>query len=264
MDRPTLEFIYGQAATKTLREQVLTSEELNDLPGSQYAMRNPDGGLSIYNFPKSPPAHVASDIKTLVSVAMQYKDSSEQDTQIWYCDNSITLLFHKEKFGQVCIGYTHTEPFKILEHWSKLPDDKLLTQPELIQLLRTKFYKCIGTHPNLIKVIRNINTKTVSESETNMQRSKTSISKSLVREATGLEAVPETLTLHVQVHEERPFTAVIECAIEFDEGLDKFRISPYPGEITKAVIASDKALLGEIEKVQKDLGTNFPVYHGNV
>ncbi len=259
MKRDALEFVYEQAAEKTFRSEILTSAELPGMPSTMFAKRDADGTMEFESFPMGPDAHKAKDIETLVKVA---HDRGVNSPEIWCAGNEVKLIFDPNKRDEIKVTYTTTEPFELLQYWAKMAQGVALTQPELIQILRTKLAGCYDAHAGLLTTVRNVNTKRLQDSNSDQQRTKVSISRSVINEATGLDALPEALNLDVPIHQERKYRTSVQCAFEFDVQIEKFKIFVLPGEIVTAQLEADGNIKNEIEDAMKNLDVEYPIYHG--
>src|ERR1019366_440856 len=120
------------------------------------------------------------------------------------------------------------------------------------------------TMPTIVDCIRVIKWEASSASDGNIQRGKTSVGKAATAAATGLESVPEQVTLSVPIFDNSfmPKPYDVRCALEIFEDTARLQLFPLPGEIEKAYARAEADLcqslhdlLGAESKVPVYLGT---------
>lgn len=262
MDSATIETLYKKFAEAIPGEkQILTAKQVPDMPSHGF-MAMVEGQWQWKELPAAPSQHNAEDVSTLVAIGK--KRAAEDLGEIWCDSNEVTLTFDtvNKPNDYVKLTYSFTAQTDLISSWDDSGNGVALSQPELVLLLRTTLYGCYGSYPNLLKSARKVDSKKVQEATGIVERSKASISKSLLAEVSGMDDIPDVIEFEFPIHQERKFKTKVKVAFEFDAHAERFKLVPLPGELTRALIEARNNIGTEIADEQAAQGTAFPVYYG--
>lgn len=265
MDSATIETLYKKFAEAIPGEkQILTTKQVPGMPSHGF-MAFENGSWTWTDFPDSPVNHKALDIKSLVAIGKKRAEDYENVCEIWCDDNRILCTFDVLEFQRDDAGYLlhYTRQFDTIRTWDANGGNGVaLSQPELVFILRTTLYGCYGSYPKLLTSARRVDVRKAQEATGVVEKSKASISKSLLAEVSGMDDIPDVIEFEIPIHQERAFRTKIKVAFEFDAQAERFKLVPLPGELTKALIEARNNIGKEIEEQQQAQGTAFPVYYG--
>lgn len=261
-----IKFIYEQAGKKSLESRICDNLQCTEFPPGHVLIEDESGGIHFHKVPQFVHRHQASDLQTLIGVLHDRNGSSDLQAEIWINKTSVEGILepsssYRTEDVRVSVGFTFSKPFQLLSSWDST-NGLMLSQAELILWLRTTFHCCFNSHPNMLSLLRKIDTRKAQEASGVVERSNVSISKKIIAEVSGLDQLPETLVLDVPVLVERPFRANVHCAFEFDPSSERFKIVPYPGEINNAIQQSVTHIHGELLERMEQSGLKAPIYHG--
>lgn len=137
---------------------------------------------------------------------------------------------------------------------------KALDQRSLLWVLRTTFKDCLAKAGNLIEALRKMRWEASTTTDAEVKRGKASYGNSVALAVTGIEAVPEYVTLQVPVFAAY-FQSVqdIEFVLDPDEATKTFKFLPLPGAIEKAIQAAEQELGLAVRAAVPE---EIPVYFG--
>lgn len=140
--------------------------------------------------------------------------------------------------------------------WLSTQSSKDMNQEAFIRTLRITLRSCF---PNtaLLTIIREVKFDSTTGVTSETQHGRQSISRSIINEVKGLGTIPEEVQLSVQPYENLPYKATVTCAIEINEKTATFKLTPYPGELTKAI----ESVLAE---AVKRLPEEVPCFRGDL
>lgn len=265
MDSATIETLHKKFAEAIPGEkQILTAKQVPGMPSHGF-MALENGSWAWNEFPDLPVNHESLDIKSLVAIGKTRAEHYDSKLcEIWCDDNKILCTFDVMEFQRDNAEYVlhYTRQLELLQEWDDSGSGVALSQPELVFILRTTLYGCYGSYPNLLKSARRVDVRKAQEATGVVEKSKASISKSLLAEVSGMDDIPDVIEFEIPIHQERAFRTKIKVAFEFDPQTERFKLVPLPGELTKALIEARANIGKEIEEQQQAQGTAFPVYYG--
>lgn len=259
MDSATIETLYKKFAEAIPGEkQILTAKQVPGMPSHGFMAM--EGGKWTWKELLWHSQHEAHDIPTLVAIGKNRAAHGE----IWCDEFQIYLTFDAivEPHDHVVYKLEQAAQLELLRKWDASGNGVALSQPELVLILRTTLYGCYGSYPKLLTSARRVDVRKAQEATGVVEKSKASISKSLLAEVSGMDDVPDIVEFEIPIHQERPFRTKVKVAFEFDPQTERFKLVPLPGELTKALIEARNNIGKEIEEEQQAQGTAFPVYYG--
>ncbi len=219
---------------------------------------------------RKPHHHKAYDFETLAKRNV----SEEGNVSFWYSANNTgdgnypnaTAIFDNDYRDEIVLRMGISDQLSEIIEWSDSGyDGHLLDHKQIFRLFRTLFRENLKAHEGILK----INYTAAAQSESEQKRSGQSISKSMMKEASNVDKLPEVLRFNIPYFEEALCAAcVFEVQVAFDiiAEDEKFRMIVLPGEIDAAVFEADEFLRKKIEaavgEAYKDTEINPPVYRG--
>lgn len=190
-------------------------------------------------------------------------EAFDPNNSFWYDENGVTFIMDDFASQDRAVLSLPKSP-----QWLAILDlakGRAMSQRDLIQLLRTTLRDCLGKCGDLIKNLREIKWKSLAEGESNIQRGKASIGKTIQQQIEGLGEIPEYITLTVPFWANRVLVYVdVECSLDPDEATTTFKLVPLPGKVERA---TEMALDALHEAVVGSFGSEeppFPIYRGSV
>ena len=224
----------------------------NDRLGNYYLV-GPDGKAEAQTV--DPPWHSES-LSTPAAMAKFVSDHELPHAAIFLTDFKIVFVHDiDDRRDRAICDLKESDPYKWLSHFWNQPQ----SQADMVRLLRITFRGCLPTDSTLLALIRNLKFNLQQDGTMAIQHGRESLGKSIMTQVTGEVKIPEEVVFQTPIYENHPFTFPIACALEIMPHEQKFRITPYPGEVRKAM---DAALM-DIEHVF-DGDKMPPVYRGSV
>lgn len=204
--------------------------------------------------------HHALDLATIVAFAKRFKTDKPS---IWYHRSGVVCLVNdSDRREKVSFALSYSPQLVELQNLEK---KQAIDQRAIIMLLRTTFKNCLSRCPKLIDTLRSIKWGVAKDGQSDIGRGKSSIGQSLRAELTGIEAIPEYVTLSVPIFANGSLAFIqsdVECVIEPLEQNQSFQLFPVPGALELA-IANAEGLIEQAVKgsfAAKD--DSIPVYYG--
>jgi len=202
------------------------------------------------------PMDEASTAFTIASLLEWTRSKNDIDLQeVWYSPKAVVAWSIAAAHGMASDTCTFRLPFskqfsRLIE-LDKRPDGQTYSQPELWHLLRTVFPDCFPSHPNLAAQIGKVDIKKAAESTAVVKRDGVSLSRSMVAEASGANALPEVITFDIPVYEIASVSLNVDvrCAFALDAQQERFQLHVLPGEIERAYRRSEIRIASMIEEV---------------
>ena len=203
--------------------------------------------------------HYANDLLTIAAFSAKFKQSA-----IWYSRDAVVCLIddtkRREKVTLDIATSNQVVKLKALEE-----QKPLMSQRDVLFMLRTVFTPAaLAKFPKLIDLLRQVKFATGEKSESNVQRGKSSVGKSLQVEASFIEDVPDQITLSIPVFANAfaRWTFDVICALEIYEAEQKIQLFPLPGEVEKAVAAGEESLCTALTRAANEVTSSAPIYYG--
>lgn len=182
-------------------------------------------------------------------------EDQKQDRSSVFIADAVVIFVRdlEDRRDRAYCNLIESEPYR----WLKEKSASMLSQADLIRLLRITFKGCLGADTALLALVRKLKFDASANASVDITHGRESVGKSINSQIMGVEAIPEEVVLRVPVFENHPFIAAINCAIEVFPHEQCFKVTPYPLQVRKAMAES----LDSIESVlaQEDLP---PVYRG--
>lgn len=135
-------------------------------------------------------------------------------------------------------------PYMKLVEVAKSPVGLTFKQHELYNLLKTTLCGCFPRLPDLVNTIGRVDFHKRAEATGQVSRNNTSISKTLVALAAGMDNLPEYPTFDVPLFRSGwSVTAAVRCYLEADPQSESFRLVVLPGEVEHAAEYAADAIL---------------------
>lgn len=129
---------------------------------------------------------------------------------------------------RVRMPLTKTAPFVYLER-----KDNWMDQDEFVRMLWIDFNGCFKTDV-LLKSVENVNFSVGTTAAAGKQGERASVSREIKAEAVGASKVPEEVDVYLNLFDEIESKTIIRCAVELDASNHRFKLTPFPSEVTKA------------------------------
>lgn len=267
MDKALFEAI-GQQAVGGQNARVIP------IPGAahRFLLQSPSGLLSEREVTPPPREHQARSLQTVLELAKQHSlfapptvplkvdAGALPAVAIWYSRNRVVaLLDDATRRDRIYLPLEASPQLKKLAELERTAT--LLTQREIIFLLRTLFHDCLGRCGDLLGVLRTAKIKRSEDGLATVQHGKSSVGRSMQAELTGLASIPEYLVLDVPLFASVfAYRGQIHCALEIDVATERFQILPLPKQIELAISEAEEAIGEEIASAVRD--DDIAVRHG--
>lgn len=129
---------------------------------------------------------------------------------------------------RVRMPLTKTPPLLYLER-----KDNWMDQDEFVRMLWIDFNGCFKTDV-LLKSVENVNFSVGTTAAAGKQGERASVSREIKAEAVGASKVPEEVDVYLNLFDEIECKTIIRCAVELDASNHRFKLTPFPSEVTKA------------------------------
>lgn len=229
-------------------------------PTEMMAVKGADGKVEFIGGLPSKRKHKASDLPTLVAFAERFSGKSA----IWYSRSAVVCLIDDgDRRDIVTLPFGLSVPMtRLFELQTSRPH---IGQRELIFSMRTTFDGCLGECPTFIDALRNVKSEKVATGATKIERGKSSLGKEIRAEVSGVENVPDYVTLTVPAFEQQIGTGSypVRCVVEVNETQDPptFQLFPTPGQLESALVAAEESIVKMLAAMLgKD--SKIPVYYG--
>lgn len=203
--------------------------------------------------------HTAQDLETIAAFADKFTSAA-----IWVSRRDIVLLVNDDdRRERVYVEMIQSDE---IDRLGELGEAKpLLDQRAILFMLRTVFTQdALPKFPKLIDTLRSVKFEAQTSADSKIERGKSSVGKALNVHASGLESVPEQVTLSVPIFENSFATlrVDVQCALEIYEAEQRLQLFPLPGEVEGAYAKAESHLC---ELIRDLLGKDsaVPVYYGS-
>lgn len=241
--------------------------KLEQEPAHVYGVWNPESGvLETRAATPNPRAHEALDLSAVVEFAKRSATKGEEadeptETAVWYCRNAVVcLLDDATRRDRVTLPLSPSRQMQQLALWDKARVS--VSQRDLIFIIRTTFDGCLGQAGNLLENLRRIKFDRSESGESSVRQGAVSLGKRVVAEVTGIDAIPDYVTLTVPVFAGpvNPGFFDVRCALEADPATASFQVIPLPNAVEQATAEAERAI-GEQLRSQLE-GCAAEVYYG--
>ena len=202
-----------------------------------------------------PRAHEAFSLDAIVQFAQR-----EQNPVVWYNDGGATVILDDSTRRDRCtLVFDRSAQLATISGWgAKSPP---MEQAQLLLLLRTLFKYNLQQAPKLLDILKSIRFTSGKLVDSTALKNKSSISRSIEEEVTGVERLPDDFMLNVPIFAP-PFNAMegaIEVALEADAASETFTLYPLPGAIESAVELAVQTIGARLREA---LGKDVMICHG--
>jgi len=246
---------------KALAEQSVkaatVSPVLIDLT-KDYVFRDGDGRIEYLHGGPPYRSHEADDLETIVAFA---NDPQWPNAALWYSSAQVVCLLDGKDRREGVRLTLETSP-----QWSDLVSQdagpKGMSQRELLSKLRILYRDNLERAGDIIGVLKVIDWKAGAAGNSNIDRGKSSVGKTITAELQGVKNIPEYVSLMVSpwLGVMRSVHVVVECAIEIDEATQTFKFFPLPGQLDKASVEAEAELHAKLAAMLETV--DVPIYHG--
>lgn len=208
----------------------------------------------------TPRAQVALAIETILALAVESGNAGEHPV-IWHDHDSVVLDYVPEYGDEYATFALREHPhFTTLKNLTESP--RQYTQAEFLHLLKYKFFGIID--PTFVAALTKVKFTKQTENGGEINRGKESIGRSVQAQVTGVEGLPEEVTLRLRVYENLGLGEgfPVHCQITVHMESEKFSISAFPCELQAAIDAS-QATLHEMIVAGFDGSTDVKVRYGS-
>jgi hypothetical protein len=206
--------------------------------------------------------HEADDLDTVAAVAERWKDGGGF-VSVWYDRAAAQAVgaIDGERPRTCVLSLNPSPQLAQLAEWRNR-GRVMVPQKELVVLLRTLFDGCWANTPTLLTAVRSLRTSKAAEVNSQIERGRVSLGKSMVAEMSGVGAIPEEVRFVVPV-----FTgaaaqarAEVRVAVDPDPETEQFTLIVLPEEIERAYWLGEERLRVLLEDLLE--GSEIPLYHG--
>lgn len=221
------------------------------LPDRHYSQFVING--EVKQFTHEPPAekYTACDIETLASF-------TEDNSIVWHCDNTVIAVV------EATSNYRDdrvTMELRQSEKWRSLLTDahKPRMHQEFIRwLVRNLRDELEASAPGLLGIIRNLKFRSLDQGESDVQHGKESMGRSVAREISGAEALPETVTIKLRRWAKLEIFVEVECLLVLDTDERKLALQP----LADATEQAEHDAQGQLHELIAS-AVECPVAYGN-
>ena len=174
--------------------------------------------------------------------SMKERGVNPEDGVAYVSRESIVYCYSfEDRRNRAVLPLVKSLPFRSLE--KLYADVSLMTQKEIVKLLRITFNGCLPTDSNLISVLRRVVWNNNGQVEGNLQRGKEGISKQTLAEVNGINDFPEQFGMNVSVFENYKLDNRVNVALEIVPDAQRFEIIPFPNELHNIMEFTQQALV---------------------
>lgn len=219
-----------------------------------YAIVAPDGKVDIRT---AGPSWHHEKIETPKDLQEFIENTAAPGGAIYISEQEAVFVFSQaDRRDRATCVLEKSEPYALLVKLDAVRGD-MLTHEELVRHLRITFRSCFPKE--ILDLLRSVKFTSGAESTAVVKNQGGESMGSAIRAATaGQQQIPDEIFFRVPVLSNHVFAADIACALEVFPAAQKFRITPYPGEVQKAMAGT----LDDIAGLFAEDGP--PVFRGTV
>ena len=224
---------------KALTEQAMRGEIIRDTPERKgvYFVRNNEGVLEEHT--SGPRWHTeVMDSPVQLAAFMREYDLLSKRGASFYSGGGITTVYDiADRRDIVTCPLKWSQQYTFLDGRAK-PGAGAMSQGDLVRILRILFRNCLPQDSVLLSLIRQLKFSAIGENSVAIAHGNESMGRSINNKVSGESAIPDELALLVPIFENHPFRFQIVCALEIFPADSAFKLTPYPGEVQKAMDAA--------------------------
>lgn len=211
-----------------------------------------DGTIEEFDVP--PPLR-SEKLASLSELAEFVKKQMTNAAIVFAAMDGVTALYDvKDRRERASLALAASDQWKLLSGAA----GKSYGQREFYALLRVGFDGCLPDD-RLLALVKSIKWQTSDSGASAVSNASHTMGRQLVAEVTGIDAVPDEVTLSVPVWDGLTLREPVRCAIDVNPDTRTFQISPFAGQISQAQTA---ALVWLKEDLVSALPSSVPVYLG--
>jgi hypothetical protein len=227
-------------------------------PAHVYLLDVGDGKPQRFEATPEPREHEAWDIDAIVDFANDF-------SAIWYARNGIRVLIDDNlRRDCVMMPLKLSHQVDLITGWEKSASSRMMSQKDLIKLLRVDFADCLGQAGEFLAVIRKLKFETATKTAGEIKHGRASLGKEIETAVSGDVDIPEEVIFDVPVFDGAfpALRARVRCAIDLDAATEKITLMPIPGHL-EAGIREAEARIGRLigEKLAKG-NKKTPTFYG--
>lgn len=204
-----------------------------------------------------PRAHTLLCLDDLIEAAKAAYEPSEASVSLWHCTKQVQMLYDDDdRRDRATFPLSHGEQFQLL---SKLDQSETpMRQKEFLRTLRR-----LGVEKPIVNLFRKLDWETGAKARGDVTHGTERLGREVTAQVTGIEALPEDLTISIPVYRERgeQEPVAIRCDIEIDASQQVLAICPQAGEIDRAVDLAQWSIRKRLEDALAD--TSIAIHYGN-
>lgn len=243
-------------------------------PHGTYYRREADGTLTKVRGDRQPYNQAVGDFESLALRLHQGVDEAAGDgaKSVWYHIAGVTIKLDHDLRDTIKLPLTLSEQIVKLQEWaSEKYEGAFISHKEICVLFRTLFRGCLDKHEGLSKNLQRIDFKAMADSVSEQKRDGTSVSKSMMRQVSNMELLPEVLTFKVPFFDEPVCKVEVTVDVAFDPMAEEeqFRLIVLPQELEQATAKALEFLYRKTTEAIKnqygtdDAGNIPPIYYGS-
>jgi hypothetical protein len=195
------------------------------------------------------------------------KEAPDAKMTLWHHDTAIVLVLdERDRRDRALYPLTLSRPYL---HLQKLDAGdccaNLLEHRQLVRLLRVEFAGCV-MNADLIPMLNKVDWTKNEAANSRADRGRESLGKSIQAELVQAATIPEEIVLEVPVFENRDVcdTIQIRCALEILPQDQRFRLTPFPGQVPAAMATAQDKIHELLDELLHDgeLSEKIAVFHG--
>lgn len=204
--------------------------------------------------------HKASSLDAVMSFHQSESKNNASSPATWYSRKGVVCLLDDDiRRDRVEMPLNPSPQLKVILSWGD--QSQPFKQPNLILMLRTMFKRNMTRCPNLLELLRSIRFESGQVVNSEIVKSRASISKSIENKVSGKDELPDEFYLNVPIFSE-PYAFIeglIGVALEMDAGTQSFTLHPFPGDVERQVTLAED-VIGKA--LREALGDDAAVYYG--
>lgn len=255
MNCDTLKHLQGIIENANQSKRIVTAPQE---PPHVYYVVNNDGEMDRTIAAEPLANDKASDLDTIVRVVKEANNPLE----IWYSRASVIGLDGVGHYNRVTMPLKESPQLAQLIAWDARQRVNV-GQRELVMLLRTTFAGCLPSHPTFLENVRKLRTSKAAEVNSEIGKGKVSLGRSVIAEMSGVELIPEEITIRVPVFAAASLLAFADVRVCVDPNPEEeqFTLVVIPGQIEQAWRAGEVYIQAKLAAL---LGneSEIPLYHG--
>lgn len=232
-------------------------------PEGVYYVVDDDGVMTRVTAQLPPLDHAADDLPTLTARAAKWNEDRPDSVAVWYDRGSVVAVAAVDGVppNTCTVSLEPSAQLAKLAEWRKA-GRVLVSQKEFVLLLRTLLSGCWNQQPTLLDAVRRLRTQKAADVNSEVQRGRVSMGKTMLAEMSGVADIPERVTFEVPVFAGAAVRAIAEVRVVLDPDpeSEQLMVVVLPDEIDRAFAVGEETAQQTLDGLLD--GTGIPVYHG--